>query len=287
MAKAKTVVSQPKKETLKAVINTKVSAKPKKQRKETFLYELVNSSQDPFTGKKVYPVIYTIPSRDIIYDPETNTQRSIRYVQGEKSIFEDEQSDKASTQKVKPLVFNSGVLAVPYTNPLLVKYLNSCNYNSNNPNRLSNSTAIFYLEDKGEEAKVSVQQSIKEVEAASVALKMPLEQLLGYARVLGVNVDKSTDEIRYDMMQIAKQDPQSFVDGLDDPRTEYAEVFILAKEYNVLSNTKTDISWVNGGMICTIPLGVSPVEKATDFFMSEEGEVVYKEVRRRLEAIIG
>lgn len=286
MARAKTVASQPKKQNTKSYSDT--TPLIRKERKiETFIYELNKSTIDSRTGQKVFPVVNLIPSEDVIYDPETNTQKKIKYVRGEKSIFVDEQSESASNKKSEPIIFQNGILAVPYTNPLLKNFLDYSNYNSSNANRIASSKSIYFLVDKGEEAKVTVQRTIKEVEAASVALKMPLEQLLGYARVLGVNVDKSTDEIRYDMMQIAKQDPQSFVDGLDDPRTEYAEVFILAKEYNVLSNTKTDISWVNGGMICTIPLGVSPVEKATDFFMSEEGEVVYKEVRRRLEAIIG
>ena len=228
-----------------------------------------------------------MPSSGIVYDPESDTQRRIKYVRGEQSIFEDEQSQEAKSKKNEPIVFSRGLLVVPRTNPLLKKYLDSSNLNSSNPNRIPGSKDVFYLIDKGEDAKVTVQKTMKEVEAASVALKMPLEQLLGYARVLGVNVDKSTDEIRYDMMQIAKKDPKSFVDGLDDPRTEYAETFILAKEYGILNNSKKDISWINGGIISVIPIGVSPVDKATDFFMSEEGEAVYKEVRRRLESTIG
>lgn len=286
MAKAKTVVSQPKKQNTTSSLK-RTSLARKERKIETFIYELNKSNVDPRTGQKIFPVVNLIPSEDIIYDPDSNTQRKIKYSKGEKSIFVDEQSESASNKKSQPIIFQNGILAVPYTNPLLKKFLDYSNYNSSNPNRISSSKSIYFFVNKGEDAKVTVEKTMKEVEAASVALKMPLEQLLGYARVLGVNVDKSTDEIRYDMMQIAKQDPQSFVNGLDDPRTEYAEVFILAKEYNVLTNSKTDISWVNGGMICTIPLGVSPVEKATDFFISEEGEVVYKEVRRRLEAIIG
>ena len=286
MAKAKTVVSQPKKQNTTSSLK-RTSLARKERKIETFIYELNKSNVDPRTGQKIFPVVNLIPSEDIIYDPDSNTQRKIKYSKGEKSIFVDEQSESASNKKPQPIIFQNGMLAVPYTNPLLKKFLDYSNYNSSNPNRISSSKSIYFFVNKGEDAKVTVEKTMKEVEAASVALKMPLEQLLGYARVLGVNVDKSTDEIRYDMMQIAKQDPKSFVDGLDDPRTEYAEVFILAKEYNVLTNSKTDISWVNGGMICTIPLGVSPVEKATDFFISEEGEVVYKEVRRRLESIIG
>lgn len=286
MAKAKTVVSQPKKQNTTSSLK-RTSLARKERKIETFIYELNKSNVDPRTGQKIFPVVNLIPSEDIIYDPDSNTQRKIKYSKGEKSIFVDEQSESASNKKSQPIIFQNGMLAVPYTNPLLKKFLDYSNYNSSNPNRISSSKSIYFFVNKGEDAKVTVEKTMKEVEAASVALKMPLEQLLGYARVLGVNVDKSTDEIRYDMMQIAKQDPKSFIDGLDDPRTEYAEVFILAKEYNVLTNSKTDISWVNGGMISTIPLGVSPVEKATDFFMSEEGEVVYKEVRRRLEAIIG
>lgn len=286
MAKAKTVVSQPKKQNTTSSLK-RTSLARKERKIETFIYELNKSNVDPRTGQKIFPVVNLIPSEDIIYDPDSNTQRKIKYSKGEKSIFVDEQSESASNKKSQPIIFQNGILAVPYTNPLLKKFLDYSNYNSSNPNRISSSKSIYFFVNKGEDAKVTVEKTMKEVEAASVALKMPLEQLLGYARVLGVNVDKSTDEIRYDMMQIAKQDPKSFIDGLDDPRTEYAEVFILAKEYNVLTNSKTDISWVNGGMICTIPLGVSPVEKATDFFISEEGEVVYKEVRRRLEAIIG
>jgi hypothetical protein len=286
MAKVKKVSSQPKKETLKAVVNTKTYAKPKKLKKDIFIYELIGGYTDRYTNEKKYPVIHTIPSSDIIYDDKTNSQRRIKYVPGEQSIFVDEQSEESLNIKKQPIVFSRGILAVSYTNPLLIEYLNATNFNSSNPNRLKSVNPVFYLIDKGEDAKVSVQKSIKEVEAASVALKMPLEQLLGYARVLGVNVDKSTDEIRYDMMQIAKKDPKAFVEGLDDPRTEYAELFILAKEYNILKSSKSDISWNNGGVICTIPLGVSEVEKATDFFMSEEGDAVYKEVRKRLENII-
>jgi hypothetical protein len=65
-----------------------------KNNKKPTIFRLTKMNPNPATEGRYYPINFRIPSVDEIYDEETGTNRKIRYVIGEQSIFEDEQSSK-------------------------------------------------------------------------------------------------------------------------------------------------------------------------------------------------
>lgn len=245
------------------------------------IFKLTKSSTD-FNGEEKFPLIVMIKPVETVFDPETNSNRKIQYVEGESSIWADEQADGAKPRGT--INFNKGYLMVPHTNPTLRRYLNTSNYNSKNPHRMTSVKEIFSLIDYQDDSKKKIDSAKLSAEATSLALTMPLAQLLGYAKVLGVNIDKTTEEIRWDMKLIADKNPQEFIQGLNDPRTEMKQVIMMAAEYGIISLGKGHVKWDNGNIICSVPIGVTPEDRMLDFSLEGEGEAVYEEIERRLES---
>ena len=65
-------------------------------------------------------------------------------------------------------------------------------------------------------------------------VKNKKSKLVGYARTLGINVDRSMYEIKHDVMSFAKENPFVFLKSIDDPRTERKQVVLDAIDYGVI-----------------------------------------------------
>jgi len=256
-----------------------------KKKKDTrpSLYKLSRHGGKDKTGRPMYPVVYMLKSEDIVFDPEKDVNRKIRYIPGEVSIFEDEQKKDAKVKS--PITFSNGFLMVDHTNPTLKKYLDTCNANGDNENRSKGSKIVFKLVNKEGDAKKHIKKVMAELDAIKTALEMPLDKLIGYARTLGVNVDKSTDEIRYDMKVLAEKDPVSFITGMDDPKTEIKQIIFKAAEYKIIDMNKSNIAWIRGdqrNIITHVPLGVQPIDHIAEFCLSGKGEDALEHIRLQL-----
>ena len=249
------------------------------------IYQLLKSRKDR-NGKTQFPIVYMIKSEDVIFDAVTGENRKIRYVAGETSIYADEQSENAKMRD--PISFTNGFLFVDHTNPTLKKYLDACNANADNPNRMKGKVPSFRLKDQSRDAKKDIEKVTNVMDAVQAALKMPLNELVGYAKVLGVNTNKSVDEIRWDMKIQAEKNPTAFLAGMNDPRTEMKQLLLMAEESGIISMKKTGVTWVSSGnTICVPAIGVKPIERMVDFCSEGEGEQIYAEIERRLKALNG
>ena len=257
----------------------------KKQEFKASVYKLVAKAKKR-NGMPQYPVVSLLKAEDIIFDPETGENKKIRYVPGEASIFSDEQSDEAKMRE--PIAFTNGFLFVEHTNPTLKKYLDTCNANGSNPHRVKSKSIMFNIKDDEKSAQDKISQVADVMDAVQAALKMPLNELIGYAKVLGVKTDKSVDEIRWDMKVQAEKNPKAFLAGMNDPRTEMKQLLLMAEESGIISMNKAAVTWVSSGnTICVPAIGVKPIERMVDFCSEGEGEQIYAEIERRLQAING
>tara|TARA_Y100001951_G_C11234911_1_gene236831 strand:- start:427 stop:864 length:438 start_codon:yes stop_codon:yes gene_type:complete len=139
--------------------------------------------------------------------------------------------------------------------------------------------------DNEGDAKKKIEKSMKVLDAIRLALEMPLDKLVGYARTMGVNVNKSTDEIRYDMKVLAEKDPTSFITGMDDPKTEIKQVLYKAKEYGIIDMNKSNVVWVKGNqrpIITHVPLGVEAMDHMTEYCLSGAGETALEHIKMQL-----
>tara|TARA_R100000458_G_C8261913_1_gene237326 strand:- start:859 stop:1788 length:930 start_codon:yes stop_codon:yes gene_type:complete len=247
------------------------------------LYRLTGGKRIKGTNKRQFPVVYMMRAEDIIYDPIKSVNRKIRYIPGESSIYEDEQKEDAKVKS--PIIFTEGVLAVNHQNPTLKNFLDNCNANKSNPNRMKDKRIAFEMVDKASTAKQMLNKEMKEMDAMNLALKMPISRLIGYAKVLGVNVDKSTEEIRYDMKVLAKKAPSSFIAGLDDPMTEIKETILNAEDYGIVSMQSNRISWKRGdelSLICHVPVGVKALDHFSGYCLQDEGQLVLEEMKKQI-----
>ena len=279
--------------------NTKVEAKApvvekkftprftnRKQEYKPTVYHLVSKAKNPKTKMPQYPIVSLLKAEDIIFDPETGENRKIRYVPGETSIFADEQPETARMRE--PIAFNNGFLFVDQTNPTLKKYLDTCNANGSNPHRIKSKNIMFYIKDDEKSAQEKISKVEDTMDAIQAALKMPLNELVGYAKVLGIKTNKSVDEIRWDMKIQAEKDPKGFLSGMNDPRTEMKQLLLMAQESGIIRMDKKAITWVSSGnTICVPAIGTKPIDRMVDFCSEGEGEQIYAEIERRLQALNG
>lgn len=255
----------------------------KKVNKKPSVYQLTKGSRDR-KGHMQYPVVYMLNAEDTVYDADSGMMRAIRYVPGQKSIFVDEQ-DKGVKVK-SPIVFTKGFLIVDFTNPMLKKYLEMCNRNASNPNRQSNSAPSFKFNDTEAQAKKQLENSRLELDAVTTALNLPLDKLIGYAKVLGVNVGKSTEEIRYDMKVLAERDPAGFIAGLDNPLTDIKQLILRAKDHKILVIKTDSACWnVNGShqTIVNTPLGVDTIAHLAEVCLTVDGAPIVTQIKAQLE----
>ena len=237
------------------------------------MYQLSYKNERPATAGKNYPSNSRIPSIDEIYCEETNTNRMIRYVMGEQSIFQDEQT--SDNPIIGDIVFTNGVLPVQYNQVTLKKYLDACNYNGSNPNRINSKKEIFNVIDNEFNAEKDVASLAKSYIHA--------QKMVGYARAMGVDVDRSMYEIKHDMMVMAKNNPQLFMDEISNPMIERKQVIMDAVEDKIVieNKGKRQFFWADTkDLIFTIPVGVNPIDALTEYTFSDEGAPVFSRIKR-------
>ena len=250
------------------------------------VFRLNNSlaKANPYGEGSRHNMTFRLPSVDEIFDVENNRNRKIQYVLGEESIFAKEQSDNPV---LADIVFVNGVLIAKPQQVNLLKFLELSNYNNSNPNKMPGKTAIFYKVNIESDTKDTVETMEVEADALYTARSMEPQKLVGYARTLGINVDRSMYEIKHDVMSFAKENPTVFLKSIDDPRTERKQVILDAIDYGILDfqHHANEINWVIGTKrpkIMHTPVGVEKLDYFVEYTFDSEGEEVYKEVQKKM-----
>ena len=242
------------------------------------------AKSNPYGEGSKHNMTYRLPSVDEIFDVEKNTNRKIQYVLGEESIFAKEQSDNPV---LADIIFVNGALIVTPQQVNLLKYLELSNHNDSNPNRMPGKTALFYKVNIESDTKDTVETMEVEADALYMARSMEPQKLVGYARTLGINVDRSMYEIKHDVMSFARENPSVFLKSIDDPRTERKQVILDAIDYGIIvfSHHANEINWVMGTkkpVIIHTPVGVEKLDYFVEYTFDSEGEDVYKEIQKKM-----
>jgi hypothetical protein len=152
----------------------------------------------PTRNNKRYPLMY--------FDEDTGENRALRYASNQKSPFEDEQDGNAL---LSPIIFEDGFLHVPKSNQILQAFLH---YHPLNQKK-------FIEVDKAKDAESEVEDLMVEADALLEAKSLSIEQLENVCRVL-FNKDSSkvsTSELKRDVLVYAKNNPEDFLDVINDP----------------------------------------------------------------------
>jgi len=254
-------------------------------KKSHYVFKLVQENLDPSVEGVYYPRSRTVIALDEVYDEEKDLNRIIRYLPGEQSIFLDEQTDQ-DLKKRRPheIVFINGTLVVDKRQATLLKFIQACNFFEGNTNRMPGKEIIFKEHTPEVTAKSAMEDDMKIANAKAMVYGMELKELISYARILDVDINRPVDLIRWDMASIAGDDPNWFIENKNSPNTTRMHYLFEAIDLGIIKVTNKDrtVRWANGQAIVQAPLSVEPLDALVDLTFEKDGEAIYEAIINKI-----
>jgi hypothetical protein len=209
-----------------------------------------------------------------IHDEDQDKIRAIRYCPSEGSIFIDEQSEFARKEAI---VFNDGRLFVRPNQPNLRNFMNA------HPGNQANGGSLFKLENKEKKAELKVDQEFLVADAVSLVRDKDLNDLLGVAVALGMNVDRPVNEIKHDLLFYAKKNPQNFISSFDNPVVEMKAKIRQAAKYQIIKLDRDGVRWFDSSqLIVSVPAGKDPIDVFVRYCLTEAAAPVVEQIEKQL-----
>jgi len=231
----------------------------------------------------VAPLSFMLPVRHtkrfslLHFDEKTGTNRELRYARNQKSCFVDEQDKNAL---LEPIIFEDGFLYVPKENQVLQEFLH---YHPLNGKK-------FVEVDKAKDAAEEVQDLMVEADALVEAKKLTLDQLENVCRVLfGKDVSNmSTAELKRDVLVYARNNPQDFLEVINDPELKLMGTIQRFFENGLLKTRKSGKEvWyntpTNKTKMLNVPFGAEPLDMVAQFLQDDDGIEVLKHLETLLD----
>ena len=242
-----------------------------------------SSMTDSYGRPITYVGSHRIEAFAVIAETDKNgrpSQRTIRVIEGEQSIYKDEQSNDKDIPKKKVYInFIDGIKLVSGEEVSLLRYMMLDNLNLSNKNRNTRYQPIYELVDN---AKIIEKEMLNEEimdEAKHFAFKGDWDEVKAYARVLNVDLNRDAKEIRWDLRNIAQRDPVKFMENLKSPtmRKKHNVLEAIDAGYLTINPLNNSIAWATNP---NQPLDVAAVGKGiVDSFVrkltTDDGKLIY------------
>lgn len=221
-------------------------------------------------------IAYMIPQKGVtVYDEDKDTVREMRYCPNEPSIWVDEQSANA---KKEAIVFRNGNLVVPREKPNLRSFLDK------HPENMTNGGRTFREVNQAADAEEKLSQEMSQFEAISMIKSSEIEDLLAVALFFKVGIDRKVSEIKYDLLQIAKRNPEKFIRSFDDPAVKMKALVRQAKDYQIINVANDSVRWFDSNsLIVSVPHGQSPEDILVRFLLTEKGASAVEDIEKQLD----
>lgn len=209
-----------------------------------------------------------------VYDKDRDTVREIRYCPNEPSVFVDDQSDKA---KLEAVIFRDGRLFIPQSKPNLKRFMEL------HPGNVVNGGNLFRLKDAKREAEENLAKEFLLNDAIQMVREKDIEELLPVAIYFGYNINASTSDIRYNLLQKAKKSPKEFIESFDNPQVQARSTVQQAKDYQMIRVGKDGVFWFDSNqLIVSVPAGMDGIDVMTRFCLTEKGAATLSNLEDRL-----
>tara|TARA_R100000353_G_scaffold76261_1_gene57885 strand:+ start:64 stop:897 length:834 start_codon:yes stop_codon:yes gene_type:complete len=221
-------------------------------------------------------IAYMIPQKGVtVYDAEKDTVREMRYCPNEPSIWVDEQSENARREAI---VFRNGNLIVPREKPNLRKFLDK------HPQNMANGGQVFKEVNQAADAEEKLSQEMSQFEAISMIKSSEIEDLLAVALFFKVEINRKVSEIKYDLLQIAKRNPDKFIRSFDDPAVKMKALVRQARDYQIINVANDSVRWFDSNsLIVSVPHGQNPEDILVRFLLTEKGASAVEDIEKQLD----
>ena len=302
MAKATELASVP---TLSSQPTKKVApAKKAKKEQELYIFKLLKEHPKYSENASIFPAVFTIPNVDTIiwnYGTEDNPDyqpREIRYIDGLRTIFKDEQevngplAESVLNKQTNVITFNEGFLRVPSWNKPLIQFLTINNQCDKNENKFKQINSTYTLMTYSVTDDDRVELGKKKDRAYDLARTCSEDDMIPHARFLGIpfihtstGEERDMDAIREDYKAKALENPEKFLLMANNPKVKLR--FLIDKGLNqgVITTglVKGQAHWVaTKQLITSIPINMKDIDALTDFAASEDGAAFVQTLKMQL-----
>ena len=222
------------------------------------------------------PIVKIIKSRNLYwFDEELGYEREIKLTSNQKTPFVDEFKGDA---RLDNIIFRDGFLSVPKNKQVMQKILSL--YHPAKDNR--------YIEvDEVKIAENDLDYLEMEISALNSAKGMDVDQAEAVLRVeLGSKVSNmSSKEIRRDVLLMARNNPEMFLELANDDNVNLRNIGIKATEANIikLAADQRTFKWgSNGRKLMTVPFDENPYSALAAWFKTDEGIEVFQTIEKKL-----
>jgi len=276
MAKKKTTATKVVEQVVEQPVETVVAPpKPKVEKQVVKPSWEIKDRVYYLTGNKK-PLSRSIKSSGIYwFDESKGYERELKYCENQKTCFVDEMQ---GDQRLAHIVFRNGALFVSKEKTVLQKLLSMYH-----PNR----DQLYYEHKPQEIAKNQVDILELEIEALMVAKDLDIEMAEAVMRVeIGSEVSNmSSKELKRDLLLYAKNNPELFLELVNDDNVQLRNFGIKATELNIikLSSDQRYFMWgSNDRKLMTVPFDEHPYSALAQWFKTDEGMEVYTNIEKRL-----
>ena len=181
-------------------------------------------------------------------------------------------------QRLSHIIFRAGALFVPKEETILQKMLSIYHPHKDK---------VFYEHKPAEVAESQIDVLELEIEALMLAKDLDIDMAEAVMRVeLGSRVSKmSSKELKRDLLLYAKNNPELFLELVNDDNVQLRNFGIKATELNIikLSPDQRHFMWgSNNRKLMTVPFDEHPYSALASWFKTDEGMEVYTNIEKRL-----
>ena len=206
------------------------------------------------------------------FDPETEFQRSLRYVTNQNTIFEDEQKEFYVLGSV---VFEDGELRAKPQETTLKEFM------AKHPDNVANGGHTFFLFDPEKKAQEDLSKELAGYEAIACLLELDIADLEAIGRVyFAANVDTLTSgELKRDLIRKAKENPAQFMELANNSDVKMLNLVSRVIDYGLvkIKDDSVSVVWAaNGKHIVKLPFSTEPQKTFASFLKTDEGVELQK-----------
>ena len=209
------------------------------------------------------------------FDEEKGYERELKYTKNQKTVFVDEMQ---GDQRLDHVIFRNGNLFVPKNKVTLQKLLSLYHPHANK---------LYYEVDEVAVAVDEVADLELEIDALNAAKDMDIDMAEAIMRVeIGSEVSKmSSKELRRDLLLYAKNNPELFLDLVEDDNVVLRNFGIKATEMGILklSQDQRTFMWgSNDRKLMNVPFDEHPYSALAAWFKTDEGMEIYSNIEKQL-----
>ena len=276
--KAKTKASyqgDPGDEHIEMVAPVMETPKPKEVESKKLTWEIKDRVYN-LTGSKK-PLSYMLKSSNVYwFDEDKGFERELKYCENQRTQFVDEMK---GDQRLAHVIFRNGSLFVEKSKTVLQKLLSLYHPHRNK---------IYSEYEPQVVANNELEMLEMQADAIIAARTLDIDMMEAIMRVeIGSEVSKmSSKELKRDLLIYARNNPQLFLDLLQDENIQLRDYGIKATEQGILSlsSDQRTFSWgSNGRKLMNVPFDEHPYSALASWFKTDEGMEIYSNIEKQLQ----